>query len=78
MINGQSAEYMIDLVKNAQKSHKLIVFLFHGVGGGHNINVSLDAHSKLLHYLKNNEKDIWVAPMVDVAEKIKAYQKNGK
>ena len=78
MINGQSADYMIDLVKKAQQSHKLIVFLFHGVGGGHNINVSLDAHSKLLHYLKNNEKDIWVAPMVDVAEKIVAYQKSKK
>jgi peptidoglycan/xylan/chitin deacetylase (PgdA/CDA1 family) len=75
MINGQSAEYMIDLVKKAQQSHKLIVFLFHGVGGGHSINVSLDAHSKLLHYLKNNEKDIWVAPMVDVAERVMAYQK---
>lgn len=75
MINGHSAEYMIDLVKKAQQSHKLIVFLFHGVGGGHNLNVSLDAHSKLLHYLKNNEKDIWVAPMVDVAEKITAFQK---
>lgn len=77
-INGQSADYMIDLVKKAQQSHTLIVFLFHGVGGGHNINVSLDAHSKLLHYLKNNEKDIWVAPMVEVAERVVAYQKGKK
>ncbi|MEO6850672.1 MAG: polysaccharide deacetylase family protein [Mucilaginibacter sp.] len=75
-INGQSADYMIDLVKKAQQTHTLLVFLFHGVGGGHNINVSLDAHSKLLHYLKANEKTIWIAPMVDVAEKISAYQKS--
>jgi len=73
-INGQSAEYMIDLVKKAQASHTLLVFLFHGVGGGHNINVSLSAHSQLLHYLKDHEQDIWIAPMVDVAEKIKVYQ----
>lgn len=77
-INGQSADYMIDLVKKAQQTHTLLVFLFHGVGGGHNINVSLSAHSKLLHYLKQNEKNIWIAPMVTVAEKVKAYQDNGK
>ncbi|MDN3580728.1 polysaccharide deacetylase family protein [Mucilaginibacter flavus] len=71
MINGQSVGYMIDLVEKARQSHTLLVFLFHGVGGGHNINVSLDAHSKLLHYLKANEKAIWVAPMVDVARYIK-------
>jgi len=75
-INGQSAEYMIALVKQAQKSHTLLVFLFHGVGGGHGINVDKNAHSALLHYLKQNEKDIWIAPMVDVAEKIKEYQES--
>ena len=74
-ISGQTAEYMIDLVKKAQQSHTLLVFLFHGVGGGHNINEGLKEHSQLLHYLKDHEKDIWVATMVDVAEKIKAAQK---
>jgi peptidoglycan-N-acetylglucosamine deacetylase len=74
-INGQSAEYMIGLVKKAQQTHTLLVFLFHGVGGGHNLNVGLKEHSQLLHYLKAHEKDIWIAPMVDVAEKIKEAQK---
>jgi sialate O-acetylesterase len=73
-INGQSAEYMINLVKKAQQTHTLLVFLFHGVGGGHNLNVGLKEHSKLLHYLKAHEKEIWVAPMVEVAQKIKAEQ----
>ncbi|MBE7169109.1 MAG: polysaccharide deacetylase family protein [Williamsia sp.] len=77
-INGQSADYMIDLVKKAQQSHTLLVFLFHGVGGGHNINVDLDAHSKLLHYLKQQEKTIWIAPMVEVAERISSYQHKAK
>ena len=56
----------------------LLVFLFHGVGGGHSINVSLDAHSKLLHFLKQNENNIWIASMVDVAEYIKEYQQKNK
>lgn len=75
MINGQSAGYMTSLVDQAIKSGTLLVFLFHGVGGGHNINVSSQAHSKLLHYLKEHEKEIWIAPMVDVAAYIRAGQK---
>lgn len=74
MINGQTGEQLIDLVKRAQQSHTLLVFLFHGVGGGHGLNVDLKAHRQLLRYLKANEKDIWVAPMVEVAEKIKVIQ----
>jgi len=74
MINGQSADYMIDLVKKAMQTHTLLVFLFHGVGGGHNINVDLKEHSKLLHYLKNNQSQIWIAPMVQVAQYIKDHQ----
>jgi sialate O-acetylesterase len=69
-INGQNADYMIKLVKQAQQSQTLLVFLFHGVGGGHSLNVAKAEHSKLLHYLKNHENDIWVAPMVDVAGKM--------
>lgn len=73
-INGQNADYMINLVKQAMKTHTLLVFLFHGVGGGHVINVSLNDHSKLLHFLADNQKNIWIAPMVDVAEYIKSHR----
>lgn len=73
-INGQDGEYMINLVKEAMKTHTLLVFLFHGVGGGHNINVSFEAHHQLLSFLKAHEKEIWVAPMVEVAKYIKERQ----
>jgi peptidoglycan-N-acetylglucosamine deacetylase len=69
-INGQTAEQMIALVKEAMRTRTLLVFLFHGVGGGHNINVGLREHSLLLHFLKDHAKEIWVAPMVEVAEYI--------
>jgi sialate O-acetylesterase len=74
MINGQNADYMINLVKQAQQTGTLLVFLFHGVGGGHSLNVSRGEHSKLIHYLKENERDIWIAPMVDVARFIRKEQ----
>ena len=77
-IDCQTGEQLIALVKKAMETHSLLVFLFHGVGGGHNINVSLGAHSQLLHYLKDHEDSIWVAPMVDVAEFIRAHQSEKK
>ena len=70
-IMNQSADAMIGLVKQAMLNHGLLVFLFHGVGGGHSINEGLADHSALLHFLKAHESDIWIAPMVDVADFIR-------
>ena len=75
MINGQSGEDLIALVKQTMEKKALLVFLFHGVGGEHDLNVSLDAHSKLVHFLKENENDIWIAPLVKIAEYVKQQNK---
>ncbi len=75
MIAGQSGDELVALVKQAMGSDALVVFLFHGVGGEHSLNVSLEAHSTLLHFLKKNERDIWVAPVVEVAEYIREARK---
>ncbi|NCI46441.1 polysaccharide deacetylase family protein [Sediminibacterium soli] len=75
-INGQNADYMIGLVKKAQQTGTLLVFLFHGVGGGHNLNVARGEHSKLIRYLKENEKTIWNATMVDIARFVKDGSKH--
>jgi peptidoglycan-N-acetylglucosamine deacetylase len=71
MINGESGQQLIDLVKEAKSKHALVVFLFHGVGGEHNINVSVQAHSALLHYLKDQHDSVWVAPMLEVCKYVK-------
>jgi sialate O-acetylesterase len=73
-INGQTADQMIALVKEAIRTHTLLVFLFHGVGGGHAINVGLNEHRLLLHFLKDHEREIWIAPMVEVAEYIRTHR----
>lgn len=70
MVNGETGEQLIELVKKAEASHQLLIFLFHGVGGGHGLNVSLEAHDQLLIYLKKRQKQIWVAPLVQVADYI--------
>lgn len=74
MVNGETGNQMIEWVKKAMATNSLLVILFHGVGGGNALDVSLPAHREVLQYLKQNEKDIWVAPMIDVAEYIKKYQ----
>jgi len=74
MINGQTGQQLIDLVKKATDENALLVFLFHGVGGEHSLNVSLEAHRQLLQFLKQHQKEIWIAPMLEVSEYIKTQQ----
>jgi peptidoglycan/xylan/chitin deacetylase (PgdA/CDA1 family) len=75
MISGHDGPYMINLVKEAMKKNQLVVFLFHGVGGEHNLDVSLKAHRELLQFLKKNESEIWTAPFIDIAEHVANLQK---
>lgn len=74
LVNGETGAQLIDWAKKAMETNSLLVILFHGVGGGNSLNVSLPAHREFLEFLKNNEKDIWIAPMLEVAEYIKARQ----
>ncbi|MES2648969.1 MAG: polysaccharide deacetylase family protein [Bacteroidota bacterium] len=77
VVNGESADEMITWVKKAVTNNSLLVILFHGVNGGNALNVSLEAHSALLHYIKQNEKELWIAPMIEVAGFIKTQQASG-
>jgi peptidoglycan/xylan/chitin deacetylase (PgdA/CDA1 family) len=63
--NGTTATQMIAQIEEAEKAGSSIVFLFHGVGGEHSLNIDLEEHQKLLRYLKKREKDIWVTTMLD-------------
>jgi peptidoglycan/xylan/chitin deacetylase (PgdA/CDA1 family) len=78
VIINQTAAEMIEAVKKAASSHSLLVFLFHGVGGGHSLDVNLKEHNKLLYYLKQNEKQIWIAPLFEVATYISHHQQQKK
>lgn len=73
MVNA-SGESMIELVKKGMREGGLVVFLFHGVGGEHGLNVDLKEHQKLVHFLKQNQNDIWVAPFIDVVKFLKRSQ----
>jgi sialate O-acetylesterase len=75
MISGQSSAEMIRLVTEAMRTNSAIVFLFHGVGGEHGLNVGLKEHRELLQFLKANENEIWVAPFIEVTGHMKNKHK---
>jgi len=74
MVNNHSFEQMKEWVDKAIQSNALLVILFHGVGGGNGLDVSLQAHRNILKYIKQHEKEIYIAPMLEVAEYIKKTQ----
>jgi hypothetical protein len=48
------------------------VFLFHGVGGEHGLNVDLKEHRELITFLKQNQNEIWITTFVDVMKYVKS------
>ncbi|MCC9167303.1 polysaccharide deacetylase family protein [Pontibacter harenae] len=72
VVNGQTGDELIALVKQAMETNSMIVFLFHGVGGEHALNVSLEAHNELLRFIKANEKKLWNPTFVEAANFMKA------
>ena len=78
VVNNNTAAQMIEWAKKAMETNSLLVILFHGVGGGNSLDVSLQAHREFLTYIKQNENYIMIAPMVTVAEHIKTWQSNYK
>ncbi len=78
MVNNHSFEQMKEWVDKAMQTNSLLVILFHGVGGGNGLNVSIEDHRKILIYIKQQQKSIWTAPMLTVAEHIKIYQSKTK
>lgn len=78
MVNNHKAEQMIAWVEEAMRTNSMLVILFHGVGGGNGLDVSLPDHRQFLQYLKDHEKDIYIAPMVDMAKHIRSWQTRDK
>lgn len=78
MVMGDSAEKLIGRVDEAIKQGALVVFLFHGVGGEHGLDVSKEAHDALIAYLDKKKSDLWVAPMIDVVDYVKVRRKLAK
>ena len=74
VVNGESGTQLTGWVKKAMETHSLLVVLFHGVGGGNALNVSLPAHREFLTFLKQHENEIMIAPMIEISDYIRSRQ----
>ncbi|HUU29043.1 MAG TPA: polysaccharide deacetylase family protein [archaeon] len=70
-----TGEEMIAVADRAAKAGTMVVFVFHGVGGGHNLNVSRQAHSQLLAYLDANRDRFWTDTFAKVTAHVRAEKK---
>lgn len=75
-LSKNSGDEMIAWVEEAIGSGSLAVFTFHGVGGGHNIDVGREDHRKLLAWLAANRERVWTAPFLAVMEHIAAQKQH--
>jgi len=71
-VEGASGAELIAWVEEAAQSGKLAVFIFHGVGGGHSINVARESHAELLKWLDAHRDRVWTAPFLKVMEHVMA------
>ena len=67
-VSGQRAEELVSQVDDAIKNNGLLIFLFHGVGGEHGLNIEKSEHQKFIQSLVERKKHIWVAPLDEVAD----------
>lgn len=64
---GVSGKQLIDYARQAEAGGGLAVFVFHGVAGEY-LNVSGQAHRKLVTWLAAHQREVWVASLGEVAE----------
>jgi hypothetical protein len=75
MVQDVTGDEMIAFVKKAVDAGGLAVFMFHGVGGGHSINISREAHQQLLAWLGGNRQTVWTDTFRAVMRHVTAQQK---
>jgi peptidoglycan/xylan/chitin deacetylase (PgdA/CDA1 family) len=74
-VSGVSGQEMIDFVNVAADAGTMAVFMFHGVGGGHNLNVSRQAHRELIEYLDAQRDRFWTDTFAVVMDHLRAERR---
>jgi sialate O-acetylesterase len=69
-VSDPSGDELIAYVERALEHGTVAVFMFHSVWGGY-LNVSAEAHARLLEYLHRNRDRIWTEPFLNVMQYVK-------
>ena len=75
-VDDTNADQLISWAEKAKENNGLLILLFHGVGGGHNLNVDQKKHDAFLSFLKNNEGDYWVTTLLEASKHCSKQMKN--
>jgi sialate O-acetylesterase len=75
-VKDNTAAELVAWEEEAMRTGALAVFTFHGVGGGHSIDVGREDHRKLLAWLAANRDKVWTATFLEVVEHVAAKRKN--
>src|SRR4051794_30408813 len=65
------AEDLIDFLNDAIEHERWAVVIFHGVGGGHEINVTRDTHRAICRHLAIHREEIWCDTFLNVARHVR-------
>ena len=75
MVETTKLEDVLAFIDQAVETGRWAVLVFHGVGGGHHINVSAQFHLEILDRIATLRDQIWCDTFVKVAEKIRQGRK---
>jgi hypothetical protein len=75
MVQDVTGGEMIAFVRKAVDASGMAVFMFHGVGGGHSIDVPREAHRQLLGWLASHRQEVWTDTFRSVMTHVVAEQK---
>jgi len=71
--DGKTFEQLRAEIEAARARGAWIIYMFHGVGKEtHNLYIDEEEHRKLVEWLDQESATIWTAPVVDVAQHLKA------
>lgn len=73
-VDNNSAGKMIEWVEKAISENAMVVFLFHGVGGDHGLNIDIDKHHAFIDYLVSLKSDLWITTMEEAAKNTKNFK----
>jgi len=67
-IADHTAKEAIEAIEKNHQEEGLLVFLFHGVGGGHGLNMDINEHRLLINYLNSHKDRFSIVSMLEATD----------
>ncbi|MGB9597132.1 MAG: polysaccharide deacetylase family protein [Candidatus Poribacteria bacterium] len=74
-VEGRSGIELVGLAERTATYNQWGIMTIHGIDDGGNLSLSMSAFRELCDFLNRNRNRIWVAPVIDVAQKIINWRK---